>query len=328
MPSQTIASTETLQDLDKYWRDSTVPLQWDCLFLLPPWLQSWLSVFGGALHSEAIVFRDKGCIIGIAPLLYNETTAMVIGSPDVCDYSGLITQPGREKIFLTSLIDYLASRKIKKLTLKGIRKDSALYTLLPEIATIADCTSTCKNDSVTFEKKLPSTWQLYLEQLDGKQRHEVKRKTRRLYEAGNIELRIIKTPEKADEACALFLRLFKAGRKDKAAFMDEKMSHFFKRLIHAMSSAGMLRLFFLFINNTPAATALCFEYNKTMYLYNSGFDPQFRTLSAGFLCKSMSIQNAIERGCISYDFLKGSEPYKRHMGGIPTPVYHYHLHLK
>ncbi|MBC8317808.1 MAG: GNAT family N-acetyltransferase [Desulfobulbaceae bacterium] len=328
MPPHITASAEPVENLERYWQDSTAPLQWECLFLLPPWLNSWLSTFGAERHSEAIVIRDGESIIGIAPVLYHKSTVTLIGSPEVCDYCGLITRPGLEKEFLSSLLDALAAQNMKELTFSGIRQDSALYTLLPEIASSSGGTCTFNTNSLTFGKKLPSSWQVYLEELNGKQRHEVRRKTRRLYEAGEIELLIIESPEKADEACDLFLRLFISSRKDKAMFMDATMTLFFRRLIHAMSAVGMLRLFFLYINNKPAATALCFEYNKTMYLYNSGYDPRFRPLSAGFLCKSMSIQNAIERGCTSYDFLKGSEPYKRRMGGISSPVYQCHLHLR
>ena len=252
---------------------------------------------------------------------------MVIGNEDVCDYSDLLINPTDKQLFLRSLFDYLRSKDIKEFHINGITEDNTLYTLLPEIAANSGCKYFYQQDDVSYIKKLPSDWQKYLDQLRGKQRHEVRRKIRRLKEAGKIELRIIENLEGENSAVDTFLQLFTTSRRDKAEFMDEQMRCFFKKLMHVMSAAGLLRLYFLFIDDIPAATALCFEYNKTMYLYNSGYDPRFSSISAGFFCKAMSIKNAIERGCKMYDFLKGSEPYKHRLGGVLTPVYHLRLHF-
>ena len=57
-----------------------------------------------------------------------------------------------------------------------------------------------------------------------------------------------------------------------------------------------------------------------MYLYNSGYDPRYGELSVGLLCKVLSIKNSIESGRKRYDFLKGAEPYKYHLGGKEVPL--------
>ncbi len=328
MPSDILITAETIEDLYAHWHDSLLPLQWNCLFLLPPWLKAWHSTFAKDIHSEILVSRSHNDIIGIAPLLYKGRKAMVIGSEDVCDYSDLIMNPDHKELFLNSLFDYLRSKNIEELHINGVTEDNTLYTLLPGIAAYSGYKCIYQQHNASYIKKLPSGWQEYLDQLSGKQRHEVRRKIRRLEETGKIKLRIIDNLEGEDGAIDTFFQLFTVSSKDKAKFMDEHMSCFFRELMHVMSATGLLRLFFLFIDDIPAATALCFEYYKTMYLYNSGYDPQFSSMSAGFFCKAMSIKNAIERGCTTYDFLNGSEPYKRRLGGISTPVYQCHLHFK
>jgi len=327
MPANILITAETIEDLYAYWHDPLLPLQWSCLFLLPPWLKAWQSAFAKDMHSEILVYRNRNDIIGITPLLYQGNKAMVIGSKNVCDYSDLISNPNHRKLFLHSLCDYLGSKDIMEFHINGVTEENTLYTLLPEIAAHSGYKYFHQQDDVTYIQKLPADWQKYLDQLSRKQRHEVRRKIRRLKETGKIELRIIENLERENSAIDTFLNLFTASRRDKAEFMDEQMSCFFRELMHAMSAAGLLRLYFLFIDNIPAATSLCFEFNKTMHLYNSGYDPQFSSISAGFFCKAMSIKNAIERGCTTYDFLKGSEPYKRRLGGVLTPVYQLHLHF-
>jgi CelD/BcsL family acetyltransferase involved in cellulose biosynthesis len=66
---------------------------------------------------------------------------------------------------------------------------------------------------------------------------------------------------------------------------------------------------------------MCFEYNDCIYLYNSGYDPRYTSLSAGLLSKVLAIKDSIERGVKRFDFLKGAETYKYHLGGKEVPLY-------
>jgi CelD/BcsL family acetyltransferase involved in cellulose biosynthesis len=99
------------------------------------------------------------------------------------------------------------------------------------------------------------------------------------------------------------------------------MTAFFHSLVEALAAQRMLRLYFLEMDSEVAAGVLCFERGATTYLYNNGFDRRFASLSIGMLSKLLTIRECIERGQKVYDFLKGSEPYKRHLGGKPVPLF-------
>jgi CelD/BcsL family acetyltransferase involved in cellulose biosynthesis len=58
-----------------------------------------------------------------------------------------------------------------------------------------------------------------------------------------------------------------------------------------------------------------------MYLYNSAYDPNYSYLSAGLLSKVLCIRESIRRGMKKWDFLKGAEPYKYHIGGREIPIH-------
>jgi CelD/BcsL family acetyltransferase involved in cellulose biosynthesis len=60
---------------------------------------------------------------------------------------------------------------------------------------------------------------------------------------------------------------------------------------------------------------MAFDYNGTVYLYNSGYDQEQSQLSVGILSKAFLIKDSIERGRKKFDFLKGGERYKYHLGG-------------
>ena len=66
---------------------------------------------------------------------------------------------------------------------------------------------------------------------------------------------------------------------------------------------------------------MCFDYDSTVYLYNNGYDNQYRPLNVGLLSKVFAIQDSIQRGKNKFDFLKGTEVYKHRLGGQPVQLY-------
>jgi CelD/BcsL family acetyltransferase involved in cellulose biosynthesis len=93
----------------------------------------------------------------------------------------------------------------------------------------------------------------------------------------------------------------------------------------ALSAAGLIRLFILRINGKPAAAVLCFDAGSYLYLYNSGYDPEFSSLSVGLVSKALALRWAIENGKTGLDFLRGDEPYKYDLGARDQEIYRLRL---
>lgn len=314
-------TTETFETLNVYWRDGADGLQWDCLFVLPGWLKSWWKSFGADSELYIRSVRHKDRIIGIAPLRRQGTEATFVGDIDVCDYQDFIIASGKETPFFTGLIGHLRQEGVNRLHLRAVRPDSTVMRSLKDTAIQSNRKISCSPQEVALASDLPASWDAFLQQLNGKQRHEVRRKLRRLYEAGQIRFRQVEGVEHIRHHMDTFLRLFKSNRFDKASFMNDRMAVYFRTLTEAMAEADILRLFFLDLDDQPAAAALCFDYRSRRYLYNNGYDHRFGALGVGLLCKILTIKDAIEKGLKKYDFLKGAEEYKHRLGGKSVPLY-------
>ena len=247
--------------------------------------------------------------------------ARFIGDPDVCDYQDFIVLPGRGREFFDALITYLRQQGIRSLDLNTVRTDSRALTELTAVARSLGCKVSCDPEDVTFEVDLPATWDEFLSKLTGKQRHEVRRKLRRLHEAAEINYRLVEGLEEVMNEMETFLALFGLSRSDKAAFMTSQMATYFRSLAETMAQANLLKLFFLDLDGTPAAAVMCFDHNSTIYLYNNGYDGRYSSLSVGVLSKVLAIRESILWGKSKYDFLKGTEEYKQRLGGIPVSLY-------
>ncbi len=272
------------------------------------------------------VTRD-GKLLGVAPFSVEGTTARFLGISDVCDYQDIVTLAGQETLVVQTLLDELAGKGIQRLDLRTLRPDSAFFRGLDALMEKQPITAERVLDDVTYETPLPSSWDDFLLQLNGKQRHEVRRKLRRLEAQGSFAYRVAPNNGALQSATDLFLRLFQMNRTDKARFMNDTMSSYFRDLIKALADHQMLRLCFLEVESHPAATVLCFDYGQIRYLYNSGYDGQYQDLSVGVLSKLLSIQAGIEAGCRHYDFLKGNEVYKKRIGGQEVPLYRCKIEL-
>jgi CelD/BcsL family acetyltransferase involved in cellulose biosynthesis len=289
------------------------------IFSTYQWSQVWWQQFGNDYSLSLEVMREQGAPVGIAPLRNKNGVASFVGSQDICDYLDFVVVPGYEDRFSGALLEKLISSGIHTIDLVPVRTDSVVYTSLQKIASQRGFRTTCEQTDISLDMPLPSTWDDYLKHLTGKQRHELKRKVRRLNEMGNMAYRT-STDVNAQEL-ETFLELFRNSRNDKADFLTPEMELFFKSIVEAMAGAGFLRLNFMELDGKPVAATLCFDYRNCMYLYNSGYDPEYGWLSAGLLSKALCIQDSISQGKERFDFLKGDEVYKYHLGGQELPLH-------
>jgi hypothetical protein len=69
-----------------------------------------------------------------------------------------------------------------------------------------------------------------------------------------------------------------------------------------------------------AAGYLNLDYDDQISVYNSGYDPEFREISPGWVLLAYLIKLANEKGYSNFDFLRGNEEYKYRFGAIDRRV--------
>jgi CelD/BcsL family acetyltransferase involved in cellulose biosynthesis len=313
---------ETLESVAAYWQGGALALAWRCPFVLPPWLSAWWPLAEGDWSPYILSVHCQGQLAGIAPLMRRESEARLMGDADVCDHLDVVVAPPHADVFCRCLLDGLARDGVRRVVLAPVRHDSAVMTHLMPMAEARGARVHCDRQDQVLSMSLPDSWEAYLQRLSGKARHEIRRKLRRLDEAGRVDLRRIGHGADLPAAMQTFLTLFRANRSDKASFMSDTMSAFFLRLTKNLAAADLLKLYFLDLDGRPIAATLCVDDRSTVYLYNNGYDAAFRSLSVGQLSKVLTIKASIDDGRQRYDFLKGSEAYKRRLGGQPVNVHH------
>jgi CelD/BcsL family acetyltransferase involved in cellulose biosynthesis len=318
-------AVETFDSISSGVEAADAALDYPAPFVQPGWMRAWQEVFAPRASLWIRSFRLDARPVGIAALRVEAGTARLIGDADVCDHLDLVCAAGCREEFCSALLDHLKAGGIERLELNPLRPDSLVLEALVPAARARGWAVSISQENVLFEMSLPGSWEDYLERLSGKQRHEVRRKLRRLEHSVAAGFRMVEEPAAIRAAVNDFLLLFRQNRQDKAVFMDERMESYFRLLAEHVSET---RIGFLDVDGMPAAAVWCCDHgDTTRYLYNSGYDARLSHLSVGVLCKLLSIRDAIARGLGTYNFLKGDEVYKRQLGGRPVPIYNCRIDL-
>ncbi len=288
-----------------------------CPFITPLWLRTWYTIFGGSSqpHLISIGLEPQSPGIGIAPLMQSGNTMRFMGDESICDFQDFLLGKHNADGFFTALLFFLQQKNITELELGALTPHSKTLQALPKLCKKVGLKYRLESAGNLSLLRLPSSWEEYLGLLPGKRRHEIRRKLRRVEEAGEISFSETTDSALAHQQFDVFLKMFTESRFDKANFLTPEMHHYFATLMKNLAQKDLLRLGTLSINSQPVAMTFGFIMNSTYYLYNNGFSPNYSYLSIGLLSKVLAIKSAIDHGLHYCNFLKGDEQYKQHLGG-------------
>lgn len=300
----------------------------DNLYMTNRWLKTWWKHMHPGELAIVTVRDDQGAVQGIGPWfienLLGERVVRLIGCLDIVDYLDVIVRPGFENPVYQALMDFMCSEDAPqwdRLQFCDIPADSPSLQLFPDLAVTHGLIYEASVQDVCPIIDLPGSFEEYLESLDKKQRHELRRKRRRA-DAEDTRFYIAGPEHDLHEEIQAFLSLMEMSTPEKADFLTVPGHRpFFEEMGPLMYETGHLDLAFLTINGQRAAAMWQFQYRDRVMLYNSGLNTaDFLGLSPGIVLLTYSIENAIERGFRKYDFLRGDEEYKFRMGARPTTV--------
>lgn len=311
--------------------------EWDSLlessasrvpFLRYDYQKIWLNTMGGGEWKDTELtivagFQD-GSLVGIAPLFFsinkdNQPALLLIGSIEVSDYLDLIVSGEAIPAFVDSLFDFLGSAPLPSwqvLDWYNIPEDSPTLPAIKAAAIKHGWSFSSTRIQPTPQIALPGDWETYLAGIDKKQRHEIRRKMRRLEESGRPSHFYVVTDESTlDGEIDSFFTLMRQDEQ-KALFLTEKMETFLRELIHGAFTAHYLEMAFLEIDGIKAAAYLNFTYLDRIWVYNSGLDSRFIEFSPGWVLLAYLLKKANEEKKTVFDFMRGDEEYKYRFGAI------------
>jgi CelD/BcsL family acetyltransferase involved in cellulose biosynthesis len=293
------------------------------IFLSPTWSGIWWRHFGEAPAYFLTLCNDRDELRGLLPLQVRgepgDRVLSLAGDHNVSDYmDALAEKDGAEDVLESLWHCSLCEIAWNRVELRHVPSTSPLIPALSRAADRMSLVAEVDADEVCPVAILCSSWDGYLQMLTKKQRHEIRRKLRRAQEGADWEWRTARTHEDVERDMPVFFRLHEASAHSKADFFTERMRDYFRDLAHELLDAGILRLSVFRREDHDIAAVMSFLHRERYLLYNSGYDPEFASLSPGIAAVALAMQDAIEEKAVAFDFLSGDEPYKYQFGATNT----------
>jgi CelD/BcsL family acetyltransferase involved in cellulose biosynthesis len=295
-------------------------------FLRHEYLMAWWQTLGGGEWHNAeiriILGTEDDCIMGIAPFFLSferqeKPSLWFMGSVEVSDYLDILVRPEDADRFCEGLLSFLPGSSLKEIDILDLYNLLDDSPTLPAFARAAARTGWQMQEEVLQHSPfipLPGNFDVYLAEIDKKQRHEIRRKLRRL-ESSGVSHRWYTTrmEEELPGDIDVFLELM-AYDEQKAAFLTPIMRTHMQNVTRCAFQADCLQLSFLEIDGKKVAGSLSFDYLDCLWLYNSGIDPAFSEYSPGWVMLAELIRWGCEHQYRELDFMRGDEEYKYRFG--------------
>lgn len=284
-------------------------------FYDPAWHACWWKNFGaGELRIYAARGED-GALLGVAPLLLNEDGRLrLTGGDDLSDYLDIVAADGAHLAVWRAILSALREPDApawRELSLRGIPEASPTLSALAELT--GDAVS-ISQEEVCPVITLPGSWAEFAGTLHPRDERDLRRKARKANMEEGLAYERTASAEALEADLRDFIALHALSQPEKSDFWNPARKAFFEDASREMLALGYLDLTIMRVDDHPVAAHLAFDYRDRVYLYNSGFDPVERELSAGVVLLAHKVEEAIRAGRAAFDLLRGDEGYKYRFG--------------
>jgi CelD/BcsL family acetyltransferase involved in cellulose biosynthesis len=299
----------------------------DTPFSRHEYVSQWWKTRGGGEWDQAelvlISGSESGMPVGIAALFKAQhdgrTALLLAGSIEISDYLDLIVRADDLQRFLGGLLDLLSRMpECRGLPLDwyNLPDDSPTLKALETEAARRGWAYHAEIYRPTPRVYLSGSFEAFLDRLEKKQRHEIRRKVRRASEGPSpTAFQLVRSAAQLEAGMGSFFQLMSQDA-GKAHFLKPAMVEHLQSVMRSAFSGGYLWLGFLTVNGENAAVALNFDYGNKLWGYNSGVNRDFLELSPGWVLLAHQIKWACENGRYEFDFMRGDEEYKYRFGGV------------
>ena len=309
---------------------------------LPFATHDWLALWWRHYHEDRLFVRDEfyvhtvrgpsGALIALAPLIRTErpangplrcrSVAFFGADKNVTELRGLVCAQEHEGAVTRALLAHFDRVRDEWdwFTWHGVRKNGEAYALLDENANFE-----WGKESTDYLLALPNTW----EEFRAGRSRNIKESLRKCYNSlkranYTFNFRVVEEPRELPAALNQFFALHRRRANaphlvhHEDVFVTPQSRKFLMDLAARGSEAARLRVFQLEIAGSVVASRLGFSLGDELYLYFSGYEPDWGGFSVMTTTVAESVKWAIERQYRVINLSPGTDVSKTRWGATPS----------
>jgi len=268
---------------------------------------------GSKAKPMLVTLREDGRLVGVFPACRIRESGLPLvtwlGAPRALDYGdvvfdGTAAETSLDEFVSESLRQLSRAARTSVLYLPNVRGDARARDALGARMRVL-------RESTAPFLPITGTWEEYLATRGKDLRYELKRRTKRLEEAGDSVFELLAPGDERVAEAVAALAGFQRSRFDalgtRTSLFDEDFARF--RELQATTDPHS-RVATLRLNGEIIAVSLHAVYRGRLYCFAPGFDNRFAPFSPGVLLRGFVIRSCYENGWDPCDFGWGDEAYK------------------
>ncbi|MBS1679481.1 MAG: GNAT family N-acetyltransferase [Actinobacteria bacterium] len=323
LSAELITDVSRLAPFEDRWRELAV--QRSNAFVTPEWFHGWWEHQGHDSSTPLVsVVRREDEVVGVMPLVVDRSSR-----PRAIRFAGASIGDRFHPAAARDDEVEVTEATIRAIESGGLGRNMLLFERTDAGASWwrTPCEGNSRRRTLVEQQRtgVPYVdlrgldWDGYLACRSQKFRKRVRGVYRHLIDERGMTLRAADPATVATDLAELF-RLHDLRRKGLGGSSLDAAS---RRSLQAFGVAackrGWLRLIALESDGRQVASFLGWRVGDSFASYQGGFDPAWAKLGLGFALEAMTIRQAIEEGAAEYDFLLGTEDWKRRFTNLTRP---------
>jgi len=161
--------------------------------------------------------------------------------------------------------------------------------------------------------------------LSKRTREDVRRKRQRLNKAGKISFHLYSSTDIDQAMAELPMILAEHSKKWPGSY---KAPDFHKYLVEYGLASNLLHMTQLSLDDHPISWHIGFFYGSRYYWYMPVYKSEFQKYSPGQVHLFMCLEDALNKGAVIFDFLRGRETYKNHLAKDSDDLFEFRYESK
>ena len=302
---------EDLHDLQASWGRLTE------LFETPLLSFDWFYCCATTIHKNdelrIIIIKENNEISAIAPLFIQKRKGYhrleILGTSILHEPCGLLYTDEKALSYLVQTLIQLKF-PISLLRIPEHDKIHSVNKKFKKQKAIIISRSTAPSAYIVID----SHWESFLGKLSPNRRYDLKRKRKKAEKTGEVDIEIINpTIDEFDNLFDTALQIENKswkGQQGSSLLKKPHLREFFYLYTKKACEKGILRFFFLTINQDPVALHIALEENDTLWILKLAHLSKLSRCSPGIQLAHASIQYCFDTKLAQYEFLGSEEPWQ------------------
>jgi len=170
-----------------------------------------------------------------------------------------------------------------------------------------------EDTQIRWVANLPESWQAFTAGLSRNTRKRIKHRRNRLNDAQTLTMQVCSDQPSKEEALAALITLHKERRHskgDSAAFSTNEYVQFHESLLAKSGAQHLTQFITLRDDDDIVGVEYMYLSHNTLLFNQTGFSPNYESVSPGHNMMVFAIENAVNQGVHSLDLLHGDYQYK------------------